>query len=117
PLGGFLIDSFGWRAAFWINLPLSALSLWLTWRHVPESRDPNATGPIDFRGALLATLGLGLTTYGLSEASTKSASAGFVTLALASGLALVVAFVLSERRAKNPIMPPELFRSRIFSGL
>lgn len=117
PLGGVLIDSFTWRAAFWINLPLSALALWLTWRFVPESRDPNATGPIDWRGAVLATTGLGLLTYGLSEASERTASARAVALAVLLGLGLVAAFAFAERHARNPITPPELFRSRVFTGL
>ena len=44
PIGGFLIDTLSWRAAFWINLPLAAIALVLTYFHVPESRDESARG-------------------------------------------------------------------------
>ena len=49
-VGGFLIDAFGWRAAFWINLPLAAAVLALARAHVPESRSPTS-GPLDWAGA------------------------------------------------------------------
>ena len=53
PLGGFLIDTLSWRVAFLINLPLSAVALWLTFTHVPESRDEHASGPLDWPGSAL----------------------------------------------------------------
>ena len=60
-VGGFLIDSLGWRVAFWINLPLAAVAVFLTLRHVPESRS-EAAGPLDQRGAVLAVLASALLT-------------------------------------------------------
>ena len=44
PIGGFLIDLLSWRAAFWINLPLAVVALWLAWRYMPESRDEDENG-------------------------------------------------------------------------
>jgi hypothetical protein len=55
-----------WRAAFLINLPLGAFVI-TTAHHVPETRDPAATGRLDARGALLVALALGCVTYALIE--------------------------------------------------
>jgi EmrB/QacA subfamily drug resistance transporter len=114
PLGGFLIDTLNWRVAFWINLPLSALALWLTVRHVTESRDEHGTGAIDWNGSVLAIFALGALTYGLTLLTDPDASGGVVAALLVSGLAGLVAFWHVEHGAKNPILPPSLFRSRDF---
>ena len=57
-LGGWLIEAVSWRAIFLINLPLGAFVAVMAARHVPETRDPDATGRLDFRGAILAAVGL-----------------------------------------------------------
>ena len=61
-----------WRVAFLINLPLSAIALWLTFAHVPESRDENATGPLDWTGSALAAVSLGALTYALTVLSDEN---------------------------------------------
>ncbi len=66
PIGGFLIDLMSWRAAFWINLPLAVVALWLALRYMPESRDEGAKGGIDWQGAVLAVAAFAALTYGLS---------------------------------------------------
>jgi MFS family permease len=114
PLGGFLIDLLSWRAAFWINLPLSAAALWLTWRFVPESRDETASGPLDWLGSALAVAALGALAYGLTALSDGSAGTPIALAAMALGIAGLAAFWSAERRAANPVMPLDLFRSRPF---
>src|SRR5262249_59323704 len=57
-LGGYLIGAISWRAIFVINLPIGIFVAWAATEHVPESRDPMASGRIDLRGAVLAALGL-----------------------------------------------------------
>lgn len=116
PIGGFLIDSLSWRVAFWINLPLAAAAIWLTLRHVPESRDEQARGPVDWLGAVLATLGFGAVTYGLIGLEAADAGRAAAFAAIAAGIVLLVLFVLAERRAANPLMPLALFASRVFGG-
>src|SRR5256884_824203 len=69
-LGGWLVQAVSWRLIFVIHLPVAVLVLALALRHVPESRDPGATGRVDLVGGALVTLGLVGLTYGLIEAGT-----------------------------------------------
>jgi EmrB/QacA subfamily drug resistance transporter len=114
-LGGYLIGAISWRAIFVINLPIGIFVAWAATRHVPESRDPMATGRLDLRGAGLAALGLAGTTYALIEAPGRGASAAVLVTGIGGVLALV-AFFASERRSANPMLPLEIFRSRQFSA-
>lgn len=114
-LGGWLVDAVSWRGVFFINIPLAAAVLILLYRHVPESRDPEASDRLDWPGALLAATGLGALVFGLIEAGSQ----GFTPVVLASlgaGAALLVGFVANEARSRAPMMPLGLFASRNFSG-
>jgi EmrB/QacA subfamily drug resistance transporter len=115
-LGGWLVDNVSWRAAFFINLPLAAVVLFLVFRHVPESRDRRATGGIDWIGATLATTGLGSLVYGLIESSRLGFAEREVMGSLVLGLVLLVAFGFVEARRPNAMLPVSLFRSTDFTG-
>ena len=116
-LGGWLIEAVSWRWIFFINLPLAALALLITWRHVPESRDESAGERLDILGALTATLGLGGVVYGLLESGVRGFADVRVALSLAAGAVLLVLFVLVERRrGPRAMMPLALFRSKTFTG-
>lgn len=104
-LGGWLVDAVGWRAVFLINVPLAIAVVWVAAKHVPESRDPHPTGRLDAPGAVAVAVALGLLTYGLIESH---------VLSLALGVVAVAAFVLIERRTRDPLIPPSLFASRVF---
>jgi EmrB/QacA subfamily drug resistance transporter len=106
-LGGWLVDAASWRWIFLLNVPLGIAVVTVAVRHVPETRDPNATGRIDLPGALLGALALAGLTLGLSETSWLLAIAGVV---------LLVSFVLVERGTAQPLVPMTLFSSRVFSG-
>jgi EmrB/QacA subfamily drug resistance transporter len=114
-LGGYLVDNISWRAAFLINVPLALVVLWIAVRHVPESRDPDAR-KLDIPGAMLATLGLGGVVFGLIESQSNGFGDPLVLVSLALGAIATTAFVLVERRSREPMMPLSLFRSRNFSG-
>lgn len=106
-VGGWLVDAATWRAVFWMNLPIGAAVVWIAWRHVPESRDPDAAESVDSGGILLAAAGLGVLTYGLI------ASLPLVALI---GLVVLVAFVLQERRTAHPLVPLSMFGHPVFSA-
>jgi EmrB/QacA subfamily drug resistance transporter len=114
-LGGYLVENVSWRAAFLINVPLAIVVLWIVFRHVPESRDPDAR-KLDIPGAVLATAGLGGVVFGLIESQNRGLGDPVVLVSLVLGALALLAFVLVERRAPEPMMPLSLFRSRNFSG-
>ena len=112
-VGGYLIDAISWRAAFLINLPIGAFVVAIS-HHVPESRDPTASGRLDARGALLGALALAGTTYALIEGPDGMSAA--VVIAAAAGIAAAVGFVVAERHTANPMLPLGMFASRQFTS-
>jgi EmrB/QacA subfamily drug resistance transporter len=116
-LGGWLTDAFSWRALFFINLPLGAVTAWIAVRHVPESRDAEAPALLDWRGALLALAGLGSLVFGLIASADLGWGHPAVMGTLAAAPVLLVAFLLVEARSPAPMLPLALFRSRLFSAV
>jgi EmrB/QacA subfamily drug resistance transporter len=115
-VGGYLIAIGSWRWVFYINLPVAVAVLIITARHVPETRDPMASGRVDSAGAALAVVFLASLTYGLIEAPTLGWSSPAVVACLAVAAVTAPAFVLVEHRRAHPMLPLRLFRSRQFSG-
>lgn len=116
-LGGWLVDHVSWRAIFLINPVLALPTIWVTLRHVPESRDTSAGGALDWHGALLVFAGLGSLVYGLIAAQSLGWRHATVLTTLIAGVLLLALFVRQERRSKAPMMPPDLFRSTTFTGV
>jgi EmrB/QacA subfamily drug resistance transporter len=112
--GGYLAADVSWRLVFLLNLPVAALAAWAAIRHVPETRDPLATGAPDLWGALLAVAGLGGVVVALLRPPGWPQPAAVAT-GLAGGAALI-ALLLVERHARVPMLPLSLFRDRQFSG-
>ncbi|MFI1095495.1 MFS transporter [Streptomyces sp. NPDC020917] len=115
-LGGYLVDGPGWRWIFYVNLPVAAVVVAIALRHVPESRDRTASGRFDVPGAALAALSLAGVTYALIAASGHAAWPS-VVVAAAVGLVCGVAFVRTERRRPNPMLPLSVFSSRLFTSM
>lgn len=114
-LGGYLIAAGSWRWIFLINVPLGAFVLFLSARHVPESRDPTVGRRIDATGALLAAFALGTLTYGLIEGPIRGWSSPSIFIVLVIGALASASFILVERYSKSPMLPLALFRVRQFS--
>ena len=115
PLGGWLVESVGWRAVFYINLPLAAAALLIARVFIEESGDGGRA--LDWAGAVTATAGLGFTTWGLTRWSGESLDTA-AAASLAVGVTLLLLFLLVERRrGDRAMMPFALFGSRAFVGL
>ena len=116
-LGGWLVDTASWRWVFAIVVVFALCAAWLGARHLPESRAPRtqAARP-DWTGAALVSLGLAGLTYALVEAGGRGLGDPVVATAGGAGCLLLIAFVLFERGAANPMLPLTIFRSRQFSG-
>ncbi len=114
-LGGFLVDTISWRAAFFINVPLVAVALWATWKHVPESRDEQATAHFDWIGAVIVALAVGGLAFGAIYGQQRAWRDPIGYIALAVGVLGMIALPIWMTRAAHPLIPPELFRSRNFT--
>lgn len=112
PLGGWLVDTVGWRSIFFINPPIAVVALLLATR-LPADR-PNRGGGVDIPGAVLATIVLGLFCYGLIALGEGMRTVGL--MALVASLPAGALFLFAEARAADPMMPLPLFRNRGFSG-
>ena len=115
-LGGYLVQSVSWRLIFLINLPLAVVVVWVTARHVPESRNPSAAQRLDLAGAALAALGLGGVTYALTEGPSGGWTEPATVVLGVAGLAALAAFVLVEIRSSHPMIPLGIFSSRLFTA-
>lgn len=115
-LGGWLVDAASWRWIFFINVPVVVVVLAIAARHVPESRDTSVTGRLDVTGAVLAALGLGSLTYGLSAWSEQGPGSIVVVGALAGGALALVAFVAWEASIVHPMLPLAVFAAPRFGA-
>jgi EmrB/QacA subfamily drug resistance transporter len=115
-VGGWLIEVASWRWVFLINVPLAVVVIVVAQRHVPETRDPSATGRVDVLGAVLGAAGLAGVTYALIEAPARGSSAAVVVGAGLLGVGAMGAFLLAELRERHPMLPLGIFRSAQFSA-
>jgi EmrB/QacA subfamily drug resistance transporter len=125
-IGGFLVDHYSWTWAFLINVPVGAVLLFICATRVPESKghahDAGLAGgrvpegPIDFAGAVLATLGLAGIVFALIEAPMRGWTSAWVLASAALGVAALAGFVAVESRVREPMLPLALFRETNFAG-
>ncbi len=114
-LGGWLIENVSWRAVFFINLPLAALVIAISFWRVPESVSTEKAR-LDWPGAILGALGLGTLVYGLIESSRIGFTHPAVVFSLGAAVVLLGLFVLNEANRSSPMLPLGLFRGRAFAG-
>ena len=114
-IGGAIVTYVSWRAVFFMNIPLLAVALFATARHVDESRDEEAPPHFDWLGAAVIAVALGGMTFGLIRGEVQRWQDGVAWIAIGLGVLAMLAFPLLMRRSKNPLVPLELFKSRNFS--
>ncbi|MEV7981166.1 DHA2 family efflux MFS transporter permease subunit [Streptomyces sp. NPDC086519] len=114
-IGGSLTEHVSWHWIFWLNVPLGLALLPLARLRLAESYGSGA--PLDVPGTLLASGGLFGIVYGLVRGPADGWTGPFVLTGLFAGAALLVGFVIHGSRARNPMLPMRLFRSRAFSGI
>ncbi|WP_051138047.1 MFS transporter [Streptomyces canus] len=114
--GGVLLDHFWWGSVFLINVPIVVLALGLMLWLVPDSRDPNP-GRIDPVGVVLSVIGLVLLVYGIIKGGQLADFTDATVLAtIGAGLAVLVAFVVFEKRSDHPSIDVTYFKNKVFSA-
>ena len=113
-IGGLLVDTLSWRAAFLLNIPIVAVTLWVLRRHVQESRDQDATRTFDLLGTGITALAVGGLVFGTIYGEQHEWRGPLPFISLALGAAAAAVLPLQMTRASHPLVPPELFRSRNF---
>ncbi|MET9577077.1 MFS transporter [Streptomyces sp. DT199] len=114
-VGGTLTEHISWQWIFWLNVPLGLALLPLARLRLAESHGTGA--PLDVPGTLLASGGLFGIVYGLVRGPVDGWTGSLVLTGLFAGSALLAGFILYSTRAKNPMLPMRLFRSRAFAGI
>ena len=114
-LGGVLIDLFGWRSIFFVNVPLGLLGLWLTWR-VPSDETPASARRLDLGGQCSAILALGALIAVLIEGPALGWTAPAILGGIGLSAAAAVLFLVIEVRHPQPMLPLSFFDNGIFSG-
>jgi len=114
-VGGLLVTSVGWRSIFLINIPVAATAVILALRYIPESKAPVAR-KVDVRGQGLVIVILASLTYAIIEGPAMGWSSSLIVGAFVVSAVSIVAFLVSEHRASEPLVDLRFFRSVPFSA-
>jgi EmrB/QacA subfamily drug resistance transporter len=113
-IGGAVVEGVSWEWIFWLNVPIALVVIPLVLTRLEESFGPDAD--LDIRGLALATGAAFGIVWGLVRGNPAGWSSPEVVVSLAAGVLLAAAFVVWEARARAPMLPLSLFRSRAFSA-
>ena len=115
-LGGFITDNVGWPWIFYVNIPIGILSLAVVARVLPSVRRPHGKLNLDWVGGVVFVAGMIPLLIGLTNKQRADWTDPQVGGLVAIGLALLVVFLFIESRAKEPIVPLDLWRDRTYAG-
>ena len=115
-VGGALTDGLGWESIFYLNVPIGVMAIYLTRRRLRESRDPNARG-VDWVGTATFSGSLLLLVLALLRGNDEGWGSTTIVLLLVGAGVLIAAFVFSQTRVREPMLPLELFRIPSFTGV
>jgi EmrB/QacA subfamily drug resistance transporter len=113
-VGGAVVEGLDWEWIFWLNVPIGLVAIPLVLARMDESRGPRAG--LDFPGLVLVTAAALGIVWGLVRGNAAGWGSLEVIATLAAGACLVAAFVAWELRAREPLLPVQLFRSRAFAA-
>ena len=116
-IGGLLTDTLGWRSIFWLNVPLTVLSLVIGAISITESSDSTVPRRIDLAGLALIIIGIGLFTLTFDRAPTWGWTSVATVVAFATSVLLLAAFVAVEKRVRWPLVDLSLARNPRFTIL
>jgi EmrB/QacA subfamily drug resistance transporter len=114
-LGGILVQSAGWRAVFFVNVPICLLCAALG-RRIRSDATTTGTRRLDLIGACLVTAGMATLVYAPTAGVDNGWSSVPFVAALATSVVLLTAFVVHERRTTEPLVPLTIFRSRTLAA-
>jgi len=115
PLGGFLIEAFGWRSIFYINIPIGVAAVLFCHRALRDGSDSAETGGFDWSGAVLIVTGLFSLFLGLHLGVNLGFGGMKSILLISLSLVLLAFFLFNESRSRFPILDLGLFRNRFFT--
>lgn len=114
-LGGILVDTLGWRAIFWVNVPIVVLAVLLSRRYLTESRAPHPRRA-DAPGQTLAVAFLAMLTYALIDAPGAGWDSATTLTLFAGAMATLAGFIAVEHRSAEPLLDLGVFTDRAFAG-
>jgi EmrB/QacA subfamily drug resistance transporter len=115
-LGGILTSGLSWRWVLFVNVPIGLIAALLAPRTLRESRAEDGTTTFDLPGAVTVTAGLSLLVYAVVDTVNSGWGSTATLLRLAGAAVLLIAFLVIERRSRQPLMPFSIFRLRTLRG-
>jgi len=115
-VGGVLTDALGWESVFYLNVPIGIAAIAVTYAKLRETRDPNATR-IDWAGVATFSAALFSLVLALLRGNDEGWGSTLIVALFVAAAALLAAFVVIERRVKEPMLPLGLFKRPAFTGV
>ncbi|MCU0504832.1 MAG: MFS transporter [Chloroflexi bacterium] len=115
-LGGFITDTWSWHWIFYVNIPLGAISLYFIVRLLPTVKRADATRTFDLLGAAVFVVAMVPFLVGLTNKQTGDWTDPTVGGFIVFGVAAFIVFLAIEWRAREPIVPLDLWRGRTYAG-
>jgi EmrB/QacA subfamily drug resistance transporter len=115
-IGGALTDTLGWQSIFYLNVPIGVAAIAITYLKLRESRDPNATR-IDWPGVATFSGALFLLVLALVRGNDEGWGSTLIVSLFAGAAVLMTAFLVTERRVAEPMLPLGLFKRPSFTGV
>src|SRR5436190_23333145 len=115
-VGGFLVEHVSWQSIFFVNIPVGAIAITMTYLVVRESRDDHPSRRIDPPGLVTGTAGLFFLVYALIEGNNRGWTDGVILGAFALAAVILTAFFVIESRSQSPMLPLSFFKIRTFAA-